>query len=45
MERISLSQILSHWAVQQPDRVAIVHEAAQITWAELDAQTNVSLDN
>lgn len=40
MGRISLSQILSHWATQQPNRTAIIHEAAEITWAELDAQTN-----
>ncbi len=38
--RISLSQIIGYWVRKQPERVAIVHDTDQITWAELDAQTN-----
>ena len=36
----SLSRILAHWAVQQPDRVAVSHEGDEVTFAALDARTN-----
>lgn len=40
MPVISLSRIIAHWADQQPDRVAIDHEGAQVTWSQLEARTN-----
>ena len=40
MAIIPISRIVAFWAGQQPDRVAIDHEGAQVTWAELDARTN-----
>jgi bile acid-coenzyme A ligase len=40
MAPIPLARILAHWAALQPDRVAIDHHGAQVTWAELDARTN-----
>jgi bile acid-coenzyme A ligase len=40
MPVISLSRIIAFWADQQPDRVAIDHEGAQVTWAQLEARTN-----
>lgn len=40
MPIISLSRIVAHWADQQPDRVALDHEGAQVTWAELETRTN-----
>lgn len=40
MPIISLSRIVAHWADQQPDRVALDHEGAQVSWAELETRTN-----
>ncbi len=40
MPMISLSRIIAHWAASQPDRVAIDHEGACVTWAELEERTN-----
>lgn len=40
MPVISLSRIIAFWADQQPDRIAIDHEGAQVTWAQLEARTN-----
>lgn len=40
MPVLSTSCILSHWAGQQPDRIAIDHEGEAVTWAQLDAHTN-----
>lgn len=40
MPVLSLSRILSFWAEQQPDRIAIDHEGDAISWAELDVLTN-----
>ncbi len=40
MPVISLSRIIAFWADQQPGRVAIDHEGAQVTWAQLEARTN-----
>ncbi len=40
MPIISLSRIVAHWAAIQPDRVAIDHEGASVTWAELEERTN-----
>ena len=40
MAIIPISRIVAFWAGQQPDRAAIDHEGAQVTWAELDARTN-----
>lgn len=40
MAMISLSRILAHWAQIQPGRIAIDHEGAGLTWAELEARTN-----
>jgi bile acid-coenzyme A ligase len=37
---ISLSRIVAHWAVQQPQRAALWHEGASVSWAELEARTN-----
>lgn len=40
MPVISLSRILEFWADIQGDRVAIEHEGDQISWRDLDLQTN-----
>ena len=40
MAIITLSRILAFWAAKQPDRPAIDHEGAQISWADLDRRTN-----
>lgn len=40
MADISLSRILSYWAEQRPDAVAVRHEGKALTFAELDAQSN-----
>jgi bile acid-coenzyme A ligase len=40
MAIISLSRILSHWAEQQGDTVAVSHNGDTVTWTELDARTN-----
>lgn len=40
MAVISLSRILSFWADQKPDDIAIYHEGTTITWAELEARSN-----
>ncbi|MEZ5945556.1 MAG: AMP-binding protein [Hyphomonas sp.] len=40
MAIISLSRIIAFWADQQPDRIAIDHEGAAITWREFEARTN-----
>jgi bile acid-coenzyme A ligase len=37
---ISLSRIIAHWAALQPDRVAIDHEGAALTWTQLEERTN-----
>lgn len=37
---ISLSRIIAHWAAIQPDRIAIDHEGAALTWTELEERTN-----
>src|SRR5689334_11470216 len=40
MPMISLSRIIAHWAEIQPDRVAIDHEGATVTWSQFEARTN-----
>ena len=40
MPMLSLSRIVAYWAEIQPDRVAIDHEGASVTWAEFEARTN-----
>lgn len=40
MAVISLSRVLAHWCESQPDALAIAHEEASITFAELEASTN-----
>lgn len=40
MNVLSLSRVVAHWANQHPDAIAIVHEAEEITWQELEASTN-----
>ncbi len=40
MTAISLSRILTHWAEQKPDTIAVAHEDQTVTWAELDRRTN-----
>lgn len=40
MAIISLSRIVAHWAGVRPARVALHHEGAEVTWAELEARTN-----
>jgi bile acid-coenzyme A ligase len=40
MAIISLARILSHWAEQQGDTVAVSHNGDTVTWTELDARTN-----
>jgi bile acid-coenzyme A ligase len=40
MNVLSLSRVVAHWASQYPSAVAIVHEAEEITWLELEASTN-----
>ena len=40
MAQIPLSRMLSYWADQRPDMVAVHHEGDEITFAELDASSN-----
>lgn len=40
MNVISLSRVIAYWAAQQPDAIAIVHEAEEISWRELESSTN-----
>mgnify|MGYP003670813105 FL=1 len=40
MNVISLSRVVAYWAAQQPDAIAIVHEAEEISWRELESSTN-----
>lgn len=40
MAIISLSRIIAHWAVQQPDRVILSHEGREVSWSEFEARTN-----
>ena len=40
MAAIPLSRILAHWAAQQPDRVAVSHEGREVTFAQLEANSN-----
>lgn len=40
MPTVSLSRILSFWAAQQPDAIALVHEQEHVTWADLDRRSN-----
>ena len=40
MQPVSLSRILSYWAEQQGNRIAITHESESITWHQLDLDTN-----
>jgi bile acid-coenzyme A ligase len=40
MPMLSLSRIVAYWAEIQPDRVAIDHEGASVTWAGFEARTN-----
>lgn len=40
MPMLSLSRIIAFWAGSQPERVAIDHEGASVTWAEFEERTN-----
>jgi bile acid-coenzyme A ligase len=40
MPMLSLSRIIAYWADIQPDRVAIDHEGAAISWAQFETRTN-----
>ncbi|MEE2879152.1 MAG: AMP-binding protein [Pseudomonadota bacterium] len=40
MPALYLSRILAHWAAIQPDRVAVDHEGAQLSWQQLERRTN-----
>lgn len=40
MPMISLSRIITYWAAIQPDRIAIDHEGASVSWQALEARTN-----
>jgi len=40
MEPISLSRIVSFWADQLGDDIAITHETETITWSQLESQSN-----
>lgn len=40
MTEITLARIVAHWAEQQPNDIALVHEETRLTWTELEQQSN-----
>ncbi|MFN3237715.1 MAG: AMP-binding protein [Pseudomonadales bacterium] len=40
MTEISLARIAAHWADQQPEAIALVHEETQLKWSEVEAMSN-----
>ena len=40
MTEITLARVTAYWAEQQPDEIALVHENNQVSWQELEAQSN-----
>jgi bile acid-coenzyme A ligase len=38
--QISLARVTAHWASDQPDEIALVHENQTLSWQQLEAESN-----
>ena len=38
--QISLARVAAYWAQQQPNEIALVHEAESLTWQQLEGKSN-----